>query len=878
MNPLARWFERRRLDRELCEEMAAHIEERAEQLREDGMDEEQARFQAHRQFGNATRQHENSREIWGWSGAEQWAQDLKLGCRVLRKSPGFTAVAVLSLALGMGANTTLFSMVYGTLLRPLHYPEQHELLWVTDEFLSMHKSFVPPPTFFAWHAQNRTCSKIAAFMDENLNLTEAGPPLRVPGVKVSIDFLPLLGISPALGRTFSVEEEQRHGPHVVILGHALWTERFGANPKVVGQTVHLDGDNYTVVGVLAPQTEWPVPGPPPQLLLPLQMAPDPGPPMGFAYLKVVARRRPSFSLPAVRADFASIEQRVLPTYPSWFSRYTHVMKLTILPLQEAFVGTVRAALLVLLGVVFLVLLIVCANVTHLQLVRALARQQEFSVRAALGAGWSHLTRQLLVENLLLAFVGGLLGLGLARVSLPLVRLLAPASFLPSRTQPLPGPVLVFSFVVMLSFALVTGLAPLLALASPQRWWPQSSPQTTGSRQKLFLSHLLMAGEISLALTLFIGSLLLVKSFVQIMQVPLGFAANQLLTAKITLPFPRDYSDPGRRARFAEQLVERLRKLPGVQSAAVTSALPFAGVRNRTMLAPAGQRAAEQDATAMIAFSAVTPEYFRTMQIALVAGRGFTERDAASAPPVVVVNETLVQRFFAGEVSPVGKGLNLEVGKPNPQVLTIVGVVRNFQYQLPAETPAPEIFVPWAQRPDINAILVLRTGPAPLSVGGLLQQQVSTFAPSQPVYDLMLMRDRIALASQKERFQAFGVTAFAALALMLAAIGIYGVISYAVTQRSREMGIRLALGAHPYQIVQLVMGRTLQWALGGLLIGVALSLALSRYLRALLWHVKPQDPFILLGAVLFLSALVVIAGTSPALRAARTQPLRVLREL
>ena len=436
MNPLARWRERRRLDRELREEMAAHLEERIDQLREDGLDEQQARLEAYRQFGNVTRQHENSREAWGWNGVEQWAQDGKLGYRVLRKSPGFTAVAVLSLALGIGANTTLFSIVYGALLRPLPYPEPQELLWVTDEFPPMHNSFVPPPTYFAWRAQNRTCSKMAAFLEQNLNLTEAGPPLRVLGVKVSVDFLLLLGISPALGRTFSVKEDQPHGPHVVILNHPLWTERFGANPKVVGQTVHLDGDTYTVVGVLAPQSEWPVPGPPPQVLLPLQMAPDSGPPTGFAFLKVVARRRPSFSLPAVRADLGSIEQRVLPTYPSWFSRYTHVMKLTVLPLQEAFVGTVRLTLLVLLAVVFLVLLIACANVTHLQLVRALARQQEFSVRAALGAGWFHLARQLLVESLLLAFLGGLLGLGLARVSLPLLRLLVPASFLRTRSRSL----------------------------------------------------------------------------------------------------------------------------------------------------------------------------------------------------------------------------------------------------------------------------------------------------------------------------------------------------------------------------------------------------------------------------------------------------------
>ena len=878
MNPLARWRERRRLDRELREEMAAHLEERIDQLREDGLDEQQARLEAYRQFGNVTRQHENSREAWGWNGVEQWAQDGKLGYRVLRKSPGFTAVAVLSLALGIGANTTLFSIVYGALLRPLPYPEPQELLWVTDEFPPMHNSFVPPPTYFAWRAQNRTCSKMAAFLEQNLNLTEAGPPLRVLGVKVSVDFLLLLGISPALGRTFSVKEDQPHGPHVVILNHPLWTERFGANPKVVGQTVHLDGDTYTVVGVLAPQSEWPVPGPPPQVLLPLQMAPDSGPPTGFAFLKVVARRRPSFSLPAVRADLGSIEQRVLPTYPSWFSRYTHVMKLTVLPLQEAFVGTVRLALLVLLAVVFLVLLIACANVTHLQLVRALARQQEFSVRAALGAGWFHLARQLLVESLLLAFLGGLLGLGLARVSLPLLRLLVPASFLPAHTQPLPGPVLIFSLVVMLSVALVTGLAPLLALSSPKRLWPQNSPQTTGSRQKLFLSYLLMAGEVGLALTLFIGSLLLVKSFVQITRSPLGFAANQLLTAKITLPFTPCYLDPGHRARFAEQVLEHIGKLPGVQAVAVTSALPFSGVRNRTRLAPVGQRAAEHDATFSIAFTAVTPEYFRTMQIPLVAGRGFTERDAASAPPVVIVNEALVKRFFAGDVSPLGKGLNLEVGKPKPQVLTIVGVVRNIQYQLPAETPAPEIFRPWAQSPDITAIVVLRTGPAPLSFGSLLQQQVNAFDPSQPVYDLMPMQDRIVLASQKERFQTFGITAFAALALLLAAIGIYGVVSYTVTQRHREMGIRLALGAHPSQIVQLVMGRTLRWALGGLLVGVALSLALSRYLRALLWHVKPQDPVILLGAVLFLITLVVIAGALPAFRAARTQPMRALREL
>ena len=867
-----------RSPRDLEEEIQAHIElEMREKVRE-GLTPEEARHAALRSFGNPTRAHERAREadlMYWW---DTLAQNVLYSFRLFRKNPVFTATAVVTLALGLGANTTLFSIAYQTLLRPLPYPQPQQLLWVSDEFLGAHRSFVPHPTFFAWREQNRTCAKIAAFIGgQNLDLTEAGPPQRILAASLSSDFFPLLGIRPALGRNFSIMEETPHGPRVVILDHALWTERFGANSQIVGQSVHLNAKTYTVIGVLPAGIELPIPGPRTQVFLPLQYETRWGPQSaGIAFFSVLARLKPGMTPAAAAADFWSIEKRVLLTYPKFFSRFTHSMRLTVVPLQEQLTGKVRPGLLLLLAVTFFVLLIACANVAHLQLVRALARQQEFAIRTALGGGTLRLASQLLLESLLLATLGGTFGIVFARLSLSLLRSLVPATLIDLHTSEIYLPVLLFSFALALLVGLLTGLAPILMLSSVHGSLQASSPRTTGSRQRHTLSHLLIAGEIGVALLLLIASALLLKSFLHMTQAQLGFDPNQLLTAKISLPDTR-YPDLVHQSSFFQQILQRLQRLPGVRSAAITTDLPFSGLQNKTRLVPAGRSVAEHDVSASIAFAIVSPDYFRTMRIPLQAGRVFTERDGTNAPLVAIANQAFVQRFFEGG-NVLGRRLESPPGARDSEILTIVGVVGNVQHQFPAEPPAPEVFFPLSQHQTIYATVVLRTQENPLSLGSALQHEVFALDASQPVYDLLPMRKQLANASHGERFHTVGVAAFAGLALLLAAVGIYGVVSYAVSQRTREIGVRMALGAGRSQIVQMVVWRTLPWVFTGILTGGLLALAFTRYLHAFLWQVKPNDPIVLAGASLFLIGVASVACWVPAARAARIEPMEVLREV
>jgi len=799
-------------------------------------------------------------------------QDLAYALRRLRQAPGFTAVAVATLALGIGANGAIFSVVNAVLLRPLPFDEPEGLVRLSQTWKGESTSVYSPQNFLDVEAAARSFESLAVFDSSGITLTGRGQPSRLEGTEVSATFFDTLRVRPACGRTFAPGENEPGHTKVAVLGHALWRARFAGDPTVVGQTVQLNREPYTIVGVAPPGFSFPD-----RSEIWTAMEYDKRfrtQSRGAWYLGVIGRMKPGVTLDHARQEVATIHARLARAYPD----ADEGVGGTVASLQESMAGDSRRALLVLLGAVGLVLLIACVNVANLLLARVAARESELAVRTALGAGRFRLMRQLLTESLTLSLLGGAAGILLAAFSLDGLLALQPQGVPRLAEVRVDRAVVAFAALLSVLTGLMFGVFPALQMTKR----PTAESLREGSRGVLAgrghrMRSGLVIGQMALAMMLLAGAGLLLRSFTQLRSVDPGFRSENVLTFRLSLP-DSAYKDDAARLAFHDRLMTRLAALPGVRTAAGIMGIPLGGIRfnlsfevkGRPPLPPAQQPSME--------IRVVTPEYFRAMGIPVVRGRTFEARDGAGGPQVALISEAAARRHFPGE-DPLGKFITLGWGRGEgkPKVGgEIVGVVGDVKDRGLAQAKAPEMYVPYAQVPTDTMDLVLRTHVAPRSLVPAVERAVRELDPELPVARVATLDEVVARSISEPRFYMVLLGAFAAMAVFLAALGIFGVLSYSVVQRSREIGIRVALGAHPRDVLRMVLGHAASLALVGVLGGLVGAVVFSRAIGSLLFELSPTDPLTLGSMAVLLASVALLASYLPARRATRLDPLIALR--
>jgi predicted permease len=811
-------------------------------------------------------------------------QDLRCAARSLAKSRGFTAVAVFTLALGIGANTAIFSVVNAALLRPLPYPHPERLvtLW---ESVGAGANPVAYPNYLDWRAQNHVFDELAAYsVVDDLNLVAGGKAERLIGEVVSDSYFPLLGVKTAIGRTFLPEENQTPMTKpVALIGYGLWQRQFGADPAVIGKTAIINEAAYTIVGVMPPGFRG-LRGHA-ELWIPMMMRDAAWPQAAqFDFLhnrdihwhRVVGRLKPGITLERARADMEAIGARLAAAYP----QENRDRGVGLAPAQARMVSDLRSPLYVLLGAVGFVLLIACANVANLFLVRASGREREIAVRVALGAGRGRLLRLMLTEGVLLGLVGGLLGVALSYGGVQLLAALF-ADRLPGFVEiQVDAVVLAFTLVISVTTGTLLALVPALRatrvnLNDALKEGAKGSAGLHGQR----VGGALVISEVALALVLMVGAGLLLRSFERLLRVNPGFRADHLLTLRFDLPNQK-YSGQARQA-VAQQIVERAGAIPGVESAAITYTDPYIWDGINRGFSVEGHAPIDNAESDTVYYHEVTPNYFHTMDVPILAGRDFYAQDAAQAPHVVMVNEAFARHFWPGE-SAIGKRIKygpLEQNDPKYGWMPVVGVVANTKFSSLQQdaNAAPLIYGPVMQSEVIiNLSLLVRTKTDPLSMADSMRRVIQGFDSDMPVYSVASLEERIAGQAAGTRSYAVLLGLFAALALVLSAVGIYGVMAYGVARRTHEVGIRMALGAQPRDVLRLVARRGLALTLAGIGIGLAAAVALTRLMSSLLFGVTPTDAVTFAAVAALLAAVALLASYLPARRATRVDPLVALR--
>ncbi|MBI4877161.1 MAG: ABC transporter permease [Acidobacteria bacterium] len=798
-------------------------------------------------------------------------QDVRYALRWMARSPAFTAVAVLTLALGIGANSAVFSLVDAVLLRPLSYPEPERLVWLWESNAAQKLLVVPasPADFGDWRRQCRSFDTLAAWRDVNLTLTGGEVPERISGARVFPELLGVLSARPALGLAFGAEEG------VAMVSYGLWQRRFGGDPSLVGRAIQLDGASYTVAGILPREFQFPFSRV--EILLPWIPAPGEASQRGarFRFLRVVARLKAGVSLEQARAETATVARRLEEAYPASNQGWS----VNVMPLREFFIAEFRLGFVALMASVGLVVLIACVNVANLLLARAAGRRREIAIRTALGAGRLRLLGQLLTESLLLSLIGGGAGLFLAWIGVqPLVALI------PEMNLPIPGLDSVridlraagFTLALSVVTGALFGVAPL-ARSSAQNLHEalkEGGRGGTGGTRSRRLRSILVVCEIALAVVLSVCAGLMLRSFERMTQVDPGFRAAGTLTFRVSLPAGR-YAQPARQRAFFRQLTERLRALPGAVEAGATNYIPLSGLWGIVRFTIDGQpRALEETPTA--SNQVVTPSYFQALGIRLAAGRGFSEQDDENSARVAVVNESLARRYWPG-ASALGQRLRLDGESPDTPPLTVVGVIRDVRQLRLEQEATPELYRCYYQAPTASMSVALRANSDPLALAGAARREVAALDPNQPVYNMEPLERTLADSMWQTRLVTtlFGV--FSALALALAAIGIYGLTACTVAQRTREIGLRMALGASSGGVIRLVLGQGLALALAGVAGGLVAAYLFARVLADLLYGVGTADPATYVTAPLVLLLVALAANLVPALRAARTDPIAALRQ-
>ncbi len=858
------------LDSELDTELRYHLERQVAEYVAGGMTPEEARRAALRDFGGVTQSQESCREARGVRPLEDLRQDVLFGLRVLRRNPVFSLVAVVTLALGIGANTALFSITNAVVFRPLPFPEPERLLTVWECSAKSEESriIVSPANYLDWRAQNRSFEEMGAYTEDFYNISEDDTrPERVAGANATPSLFRALGVRPILGRTFLPDEGMSPTGRAVLLSHGLWQRRFGGDPNVVGKTVKLNGPDYTVVGVLPP--DFIISPRRYEVYRAMGLNDEQRANRSGRYLTVIARMRPGVTAEQARAEMNAVGLRLAAQYPDENAGRSA----TIDPLDRTITWNTRTALLMLLGAVGLVLLIACANVANLLLGQAAGRRKEMAVRAALGAGRLRLVRQMLTESLTLSLAGGLAGLLLAKWGVGLLVSLSPAGIPRAEEAGLDLRVLGFALLVSTLTGLAFGLVPALQASKVELTDAlKSGTRAAGGRRSL-VRGALVASEVGLSLVLLVGAGLLVKSFVRLTEVELGFDPSHVVAADISLPYR--YNSPEKRVEFYRQLLTRVEVLPGVSSAAVSQSVPLSGEEHGAQFKVVGRETGPDGGGKYGSiYHRVSADYLKTFGVRLLKGRGLNERDTNGAPGVALVNETLARRVFPGE-DPLGKQIVL-AGYATPRPREIVGVVSDTRYVTPDSAPVPEIYVSYLDDPWHHMSVAVRATGDPTALVNAVREEVAAMDKDVPLANVKEMKAYVSDSFGPQRFSALLLTAFAVAALGLAALGVYGVISNSVARRTHEIGIRIALGARRRDVLRLVVGQGMRPVLLGLLAGLAGAFALTRVLESLLYGVSAFDPSVFAGVSLLLAATALLACYLPARRATRVDPMTALR--
>jgi predicted permease len=814
---------------------------------------------------------------------EVFWQDMRYGARLLLKSPGFTLVAVLTLALGIGANTAIFSVLNFVLLRPLEYshPEQLVIVWERN----LKKGFSESPTSFSNFVDFRDGVKsieLAAFTDTNFNITGTDQPERVAGLRVSANLFSVLGSNPIRGRWFASHEDKPGAGHVLILSYGLWQRSFGGNPNLVNQSVQLNGQSYTVVGIMPPNFKFPPSfsaknsGTEETLInadLWVPLTTDDVPLVrDIRNLKMIGRLKPGVTPQQAQAEINAIVSRLVKDYPD----VNDGVESHVISLREQVTGDISLALWVLMAAVGLVLLIACANVANLLLAKATSRQKEIAIRTAIGATRLRILRQLLTESVLLGVLGGLFGLLFAIIGARTLITFATVNIPRLKDFGFDPKVLLFTLAISLITSLIFGLAPGVAASKPNlnEALKEGGRSSSGGTVRNNLRSALVIVEVALAVVLVTASGLMFRSFLRLQGVNPGFNPANVLTLEIELPEPTYKADQQQRI-FQQQLLQKIRTIPGVVNAATVDNLPFSGNAFNSSFMIEGRPIPPVTERPRAYYRVVSPDYFSTMGIQLIRGNQFTDRDTADVPGVAIINDVAARKFWPGE-EPLGK--KIKRGRPeskNPWV-TIVGIVGSGNQNSLREAAQPEVYTPYLQNASRTFTLVTRTSVDPRTLAGSIRKEVWATDRDLPVSNMKLMSELISNSVAQPRFYVILIGVFAALALILAAVGVYGVMSYSVTLRTRDIGIRMALGARPADIFKHILGQALLLALIGLGIGIVLAITSTRVMSSLLYGINATDPLTLVATSLVLLAVALLASYVPARRATKVDPMVALR--
>jgi predicted permease len=868
---------RSKADAELQREIEIHIQQLTNEAIAAGMTEVEARAMAMREFGPIDQIKEKCRDTRRVSWIQDFVQDLRYGVRMLRQSPAFTAIAVITLALGIGANTAIFSIVDAVLLQSLPYRDPNQLVLMFDVPLNRPDalSAISYRDFTECRSQNRVFSQMAGNAFHDLTLTRAGEPAIVNTADVTPEIFPLLNAKPLLGRALLPEDGKPGAAAVAVLSENLWRSRFGSNPGLIGQSIALDMRSFTVVGILPASFRYPEGAPHQDVWISVMQDPLFGPltsQPGVRLVGVIGRLKPGVALPKAQAEMNALGARLAKEFPAEDSGLT----IRIQPYREAVVGNLKPALLILLSAVGLLLLIACANIANLLLSKATSRGREVAVRIALGASRARIVRQLLTESALLGLLGGIAGLLLAAWAVWSLQPFLPSEVVQISSVHVGGPVLVFALLLSLAAALVFGLAPaFLATPSNLQTNLKEGGERTGQRCGQHVRSFLAIAEISLAMVLLVAGGLLIRSFALVTSVNPGFDPNNVTEAEVSLP-QFQYSTPRQWTAFSKELLARLHAQPGLQDYALAAPLPMDRQGQATFafsivgnppLPPAESTTAD--------YATVSPGYFHVMRIVLLRGRFFSDQDSPSNPNVAIISETLARRYFPNQ-DPIGRQMRFGFppnGNVSREVVGVVGDVRDVAL---SQEPGPMMYVPFAQAPLYGGEVVVRSSLSTSSLAAAIRQAVHSIDKDLPVTDVASFRDALGQSISRERFRTFLLGSFSAIALVLAAVGIFGVISYSASQRTHEIGIRMALGAQRRDVLHLILGQGAKLALLGLGIGVVLAFLLTPFIVSLLYGVSATDPLTFGAVAIVLLGVAVTACYIPARRAMRVDPMVALR--
>jgi putative ABC transport system permease protein len=867
-------FTRRAVESELDDELRFHLERELEKHLQAGMSRDDALRQVRLAFGGIEQVKDACRDARGVSLLETLTQDLRYGWRTLRTSPSFTAAVLCTLALGIGATTAIFSVVYGIVLRPLPFRDASGLIVLHETTPKVGIVSVSYPNFQDWRAHSQTFSEMAAVTTVQFNMTGIGQPENIAGLAVSPNFLSMMGVRPVLGRGFTKQEERLGTASVVLLSYALWQSHFGGDEGVIGRTIQLDSRTAAIIGVLPADFRWvehcDVMEPIGVWATNNDAAAERG---NRGDLLVAGRLATGRRIEEARTELAAIAARLARTYPQTNDQFG----VTLQPLAEVFSGDVRPTMWLLLGAAMCVLLVASANVANLFLMRGAVRAREMALRVAIGASRSRIVRQMLTESFMVALLGGLAGVGLALVGIPAIVRALPAGALAGAHVDVNGVVLLFSAALVIVSMVVSGLVPALHATSGDvqsdlKQGGKAASARTGNRWRARLA----IGEIAVALILLVGAGLMMKSLYRLLSVDPGFRAERVLKLEMSLQ-TEAYRTDAAVIGFWQRALERVRALPAVQSAAVGTAIPLTGQHARLDITVEGMSLPKPGSFPHPDLHVVSRDYEKALGIRLMMGRGFTDQDVEDAPRVAMVNATLAQRLFPGE-APVGK--RFMFGHPEadraPRWLTVVGVLADTRLYGLADPARLEIYVPYRQLPESQMALLVQSTAEPAALVSTIRGIVASIDNEQPVFQIASMQDVVnaSVSTRRLTFMLLGV--FSGLALALAAIGIYGVIAYSVAQREKEIGIQMALGASPGDVLRVILAQGGRITISGVVIGTIAASGLAQVMAKLLYAVSPVDPATFITVALGLALIAMTACYIPARRALGVSPLIALR--